>query len=109
LDRGRPPVDEIRPREESQLEAVVLEEIRRIVVREVADAEIRETTDVLPYYLYRHLRTDIHFYEGHMHGIKGGIIDHEPRCAPNFNITAAFVVMAVSFRITGSPTPVQQL
>ena len=61
------------------MKAVVLEETRRILVREVADAQMRESTDVL-------LRisssaicgTDLHFYEGRMRGIEGGIIGHEP-------------------------------
>ena len=61
------------------MKAVVLEDTRRILVREVPDAQMRETTDVL-------LRisssaicgTDLHFYEGRMRGIEGGIIGHEP-------------------------------
>src|SRR5208283_484514 len=61
------------------MKAVVLEETRKISVREVPDAEMKDTTDVL-------LRitptaicgTDLHFYEGRMRGIEGGVIGHEP-------------------------------
>lgn len=61
------------------MKAVVLEETRKIVVRDVRDAEMKETTDAL-------LRltstavcgTDLHFYEGRIRGIEGGIIGHEP-------------------------------
>jgi len=61
------------------MKAVVLEETRRIVVREVADAEMRETTDVLLRITSTAIcGTDLHFYEGRMRGIEGGIIDHEP-------------------------------
>lgn len=61
------------------MKAVVLEETRKIVVRNVPDAEMRESTDVL-------LRlsstaicgTDLHFYEGRMRGLEGQVIGHEP-------------------------------
>jgi glutathione-independent formaldehyde dehydrogenase len=61
------------------LKAVILEETRRIAVREVRDAEMRETTDVLLRITSSAIcGTDLHFYEGRMRGIEGGIIGHEP-------------------------------
>ncbi len=61
------------------MKAVVLEETRNIVVREVKDAEMQETTDVLMRVTSSAIcGTDLHFYEGRMRGIEGGIIGHEP-------------------------------
>jgi glutathione-independent formaldehyde dehydrogenase len=61
------------------MKAVVLEETRRIAVREVRDAEMRETTDVLMRITSSAIcGTDLHFYEGRMRGIEGGVIGHEP-------------------------------
>jgi glutathione-independent formaldehyde dehydrogenase len=61
------------------MKAVVLEETRRILVREVPDAQMRETTDVLLRITSTAIcGTDLHFYEGRMRGIEGGIIGHEP-------------------------------
>src|SRR5271168_708844 len=61
------------------MKAVVLEETRQIVVREVPDAEMKETTDVLLRITSTAIcGTDLHFYEGRMRGIEGGIIGHEP-------------------------------
>ena len=61
------------------MKAVVLEETRRIVVREVKDAEIIEQSDVLLRVTSSAIcGTDLHFYEGRMRGIEGGIIGHEP-------------------------------
>ena len=61
------------------MKAVVLEETRRIVVREVKDAEMAATTDVLLRVTSSAIcGTDLHFYEGRMRGIEGGIIGHEP-------------------------------
>jgi glutathione-independent formaldehyde dehydrogenase len=61
------------------MKAVVLEETRRITVREVRDAEMRESTDVLLRLTSSAIcGTDLHFYEGRMRGIEGGIIGHEP-------------------------------
>ncbi len=61
------------------MKAVMLEETRRISVREVPDAEMRETTDVLLRLTSTAIcGTDLHFYEGRMRGIEGGIIGHEP-------------------------------
>ncbi len=61
------------------MKAVVLEETRRILVREVPDAQMRETTDVLLRVTSSAIcGTDLHFYEGRMRGIEGGIIGHEP-------------------------------
>lgn len=61
------------------MKAVVLEETRRISVCDVPDAEIRETTDVLLRLTSTAIcGTDLHFYEGRMRGIEGGIIGHEP-------------------------------
>ena len=61
------------------MKAVVLEETRRIVVREVADAEMKTTTDVLLRVTSSAIcGTDLHFYEGRMRGIEGGVIGHEP-------------------------------
>jgi glutathione-independent formaldehyde dehydrogenase len=61
------------------MKAVVLEETRRIAVREVPDAEMMETTDVLLRVTSTAIcGTDLHFYEGRMRGIEGGIIGHEP-------------------------------
>jgi len=61
------------------MKAVVLQETREIVVREVPDAEMRETTDALLRITSSAIcGTDLHFYEGRMRGIEGGIIGHEP-------------------------------
>jgi glutathione-independent formaldehyde dehydrogenase len=61
------------------MKAVVLEETRRILVHEVPDAQMRETTDVLLRITSSAIcGTDLHFYEGRMRGIEGGIIGHEP-------------------------------
>jgi len=61
------------------MRAVILEDTRRIAVREVRDAEMRETTDVLLRVTSSAIcGTDLHFYEGRMRGIEGGIIGHEP-------------------------------
>jgi glutathione-independent formaldehyde dehydrogenase len=61
------------------MKAVVLEETRRIAVRDVRDAEMRATTDVLLRLTSSAIcGTDLHFYEGRMRGIEGGIIGHEP-------------------------------
>lgn len=61
------------------MKAVILEDTRRIVVRQVPDAEMRETTDVLLRITSTAIcGTDLHFYEGRMRGIEGGIIGHEP-------------------------------
>jgi glutathione-independent formaldehyde dehydrogenase len=61
------------------MKAVVLEDTRRILVREVPDAQMRETTDVLLRITSSAIcGTDLHFYEGRMRGIEGGIIGHEP-------------------------------
>src|SRR5271165_6246130 len=61
------------------MRAVILEDTRRITVREVHDAEMRETTDVLLRVTSSAIcGTDLHFYEGRMRGIEGGIIGHEP-------------------------------
>ncbi|TAM92274.1 MAG: alcohol dehydrogenase [Rhodanobacteraceae bacterium] len=61
------------------MEAVILDDTRKIVVRDVPDAEMRETTDVLLRITSSAIcGTDLHFYEGRMPGIEGGIIGHEP-------------------------------
>jgi glutathione-independent formaldehyde dehydrogenase len=61
------------------MKAVVLEETRNIVVREVKDAEMVAQTDVLLRVTSSAIcGTDLHFYEGRMRGIEGGIIGHEP-------------------------------
>ncbi len=61
------------------MKAVVLAETRTIEVREVADAEMAATTDVLMRVTSSAIcGTDLHFYEGRMRGIEGGIIGHEP-------------------------------
>jgi glutathione-independent formaldehyde dehydrogenase len=61
------------------MKAVILEETRRIAVREVRDAEMRETTDVLLRITSSAIcGTDRHFYEGRMRGVEGGVIGHEP-------------------------------
>ena len=61
------------------MKAVVLEETRRIAVREVKDAEMQAQTDVLLRVTSSAIcGTDLHFYEGRMRGIEGGIIGHEP-------------------------------
>jgi glutathione-independent formaldehyde dehydrogenase len=61
------------------MKAVVLEETRRIVVRDVPDAELKETTDALLRITSTAIcGTDLHFYEGRMRGIEGGVIGHEP-------------------------------
>ena len=61
------------------MKAVVLEETRKISVREVPDAEMHDTTDVLLRITSTAIcGTDLHFYEGRMPGIEGGVIGHEP-------------------------------
>ncbi len=61
------------------MKAVVLEETRRIEVREVPDAEMKASTDVLMRVTSSAIcGTDLHFYEGRMRGIEGGVIGHEP-------------------------------
>jgi glutathione-independent formaldehyde dehydrogenase len=61
------------------MKAVVLEETRRISVRDVPDAEMRKATDVLMRITSSAIcGTDLHFYEGRMRGLEGGIIGHEP-------------------------------
>jgi glutathione-independent formaldehyde dehydrogenase len=61
------------------MKAVVLEETRRIAVKDVRDAEMRESTDVLLRVTSSAIcGTDLHFYEGRMRGIEGGVIGHEP-------------------------------
>ena len=56
------------------MKAVVLQDTREIVVREVPDAEMRETTDALLRITSSAIcGTDLHFYEGRMRGIEGGI------------------------------------
>ncbi len=61
------------------MKAVVLEETRQVVVREVPDAEMQETTDVLLRITSTAIcGTDLHCYEGRMRGIEGGVIGHEP-------------------------------
>jgi glutathione-independent formaldehyde dehydrogenase len=61
------------------MKAVLLEETRKIVVRDVRDAEMRETSDVLLRLTSTAIcGTDLHFYEGRMRGIEGGVIGHEP-------------------------------
>lgn len=61
------------------MKAVILEETRKIVVRDVPDAEIRATTDALLRLTSSAIcGTDLHFYEGRMRGLEGQIIGHEP-------------------------------
>lgn len=61
------------------MKAVVLEDAHQIVVREVPDAEMRDTNDVLLRITSTAIcGTDLHFYEGRMRGIEGGVIGHEP-------------------------------
>lgn len=60
------------------MKAVVLEETRKIVVREIPDAEIRESTDILLRLTSTAIcGTDLHFYEGRMRGLEGQVIGHE--------------------------------
>lgn len=69
-----------KPAEEGRLlKAVILEETRKIVVRDVPDAEMRETTDALLRLTSTAIcGTDLHFYEGRMRGLEGKVIGHEP-------------------------------
>lgn len=61
------------------MKAVILKETRKIVVGEVPDAEMRETTDVLLRLTSTAIcGTDLHFYEGRMRGLEGSVIGHEP-------------------------------
>jgi|SRR5665213_500161 len=61
------------------MKAVILEETRRIAVREIPDAEMSETTDVLLRITSSAIcGTDLHFYEGRMRGLEGNVIGHEP-------------------------------
>jgi glutathione-independent formaldehyde dehydrogenase len=61
------------------VKAVILKETRKIVVCEVPDAEMRETTDVLLRLTSTAIcGTDLHFYEGRMRGLEGNVIGHEP-------------------------------
>ena len=64
---------------ENAMTAVVLEETRTIAVKDVKDAEMQEQTDVLIRVTSSAIcGTDLHFYEGRMRGIEGGVIGHEP-------------------------------
>jgi glutathione-independent formaldehyde dehydrogenase len=64
---------------EPSMKAVVLQETRHIVVRDVPDAEMKDTDDVLLRITSTAIcGTDLHFYEGRMRGIEGGVIGHEP-------------------------------
>lgn len=61
------------------MKAVVLEDTRRIVVRDMPDAEMKDTSDVLLRLTSTAIcGTDLHFYDGRMRGIEGSIIGHEP-------------------------------
>ena len=61
------------------MRAVVLENTRRIAVRDVPDAEMRQTTDALLRITSTAIcGTDLHFYESRMRGVEGHIIGHEP-------------------------------
>src|ERR1700761_1747488 len=61
------------------MKAVVLEDARRIVVRQMPDAEMKDTSDVpLRITSTAICGTDLHFYEGRMRGIEGSVIGHEP-------------------------------
>ena len=61
------------------MKGVVLEGTRKIVVRDMHDAEMRETTDILLRLTSTAIcSTDLHFYEGRMNGLEGHIIGHEP-------------------------------
>lgn len=61
------------------MKAVILEETRKIVVRDVPDAGMRENTDVLLRLTSTAIcGTDLHFYEGRMRGLEGQVIGHEP-------------------------------
>jgi glutathione-independent formaldehyde dehydrogenase len=61
------------------MKAVVLLETRKIVVRTVPDAEMRESKDVLLRLTSSAIcGTDLHFYEGRMRGLEGHVIGHEP-------------------------------
>jgi threonine dehydrogenase-like Zn-dependent dehydrogenase len=64
---------------ETWKKAVVLEETRKIVVREVPDAEIRETTDVLLRLTSTAIcGTDLHFFEGRMPGLEARLSATNP-------------------------------
>jgi glutathione-independent formaldehyde dehydrogenase len=61
------------------MKAVVLEATRKVAVREVPDAELRDSTDVLLRLTSSAIcGTDLHFYEGRMPGLEGQVIGHEP-------------------------------
>jgi glutathione-independent formaldehyde dehydrogenase len=61
------------------MKAVVLQEARKIVVRDVPDAEMRAAADVLLRITSSAIcGTDLHFYEGRMPGLEGQVIGHEP-------------------------------
>ena len=61
------------------MKAVILEQARKIAVRDVPDAEVRSSTDVLLRLTSTAIcGTDLHFYEGRMRGLEGHVIGHEP-------------------------------
>jgi glutathione-independent formaldehyde dehydrogenase len=61
------------------MKAVVLLETRKVEVRDVPDAQMRECTDVLLKLTSTAIcGTDLHFYEGRMPGLEGHVIGHEP-------------------------------
>lgn len=61
------------------MKAIVLQETRKIVVRDVPDAAMRANTDVLLRLTSTAIcGTDLHFYEGRMRGLEGQVIGHEP-------------------------------
>ena len=61
------------------MKGVILKETRQIAVEKVPDPKIEKSTDVLLRLTSTAIcGTDLHFYEGRMRGIEGGIIGHEP-------------------------------
>ncbi len=59
------------------MKAAILDDTRKIVVRDMPGAENRETTDVLLRITSSAIRgADLHFHEGRMSGIEGGSIGH---------------------------------
>jgi glutathione-independent formaldehyde dehydrogenase len=65
------------------MRAVIFEGPGTIDVRDVPDAEIRETSDVLLRITSTAIwGTDLHFYEGRIRGIEGAIIPTSPNSSP---------------------------
>ncbi len=73
------------------MKAVILDDTRKLVVRDVPDAEMRETPDALLRITSSAIcGTYSHFYEGRMPVIEGGSIGHRLRLETAVDACARF-------------------